>query len=182
MPADQAKPPVLRAETPAANSPIRLIRHRHGAPALQLGLGPDRRPVRGLQQLQRLFDLHCFWAQGRSLPELRRMLRGSSAIATAWRGDSLVGFGRATSDGIYRAVLWDVVVASDEKGQGMGRRLVEALLAAPKVSGCERVYLMTSQSRGFYERLGFEVVNSQDLMRLSGQFDAKISLQPPSEG
>lgn len=164
---DQAKPPVLRAEIPTTSSPTRLIRHRHGAPGLRLGLGPNRQLVGGLKQLQRLLELHCFWAQGRSLPDLKRMLRGSSAIVTAWREGTLVGFGRATSDGIYRAVLWDVVVAPDEQGQGLGRQLVATLLADPNVSGCERIYLMTSQSKGFYERLGFETVANQDLMRLS---------------
>ena len=120
-----------------------------------------------MQQLQRLLDQHCFWARNRSLSGLHCMLRGSSAIVTAWRQDgSLVGFGRATSDGIYRAVLWDVVVANDEKGQGLGRRLVETLLSDPSVADCERTYLMTSQSRGFYERLGFQPVTTQNLMRL----------------
>jgi len=77
-----------------------------------------------------------------------------------------MGFGRATSDGAFRAVLWDVVVARDLEGQGLGRRLVEALLATPPVASAERVYLMTTNSSGFYERLGFHEVVSQRLMRL----------------
>jgi N-acetylglutamate synthase-like GNAT family acetyltransferase len=127
-----------------------------------------------MQQLQRLLDRHCFWAKARTLSELDRMLRGSSAIVTAWRQDgTLVGFGRATSDGVFRAVLWDVVVASSEKGQGVGRRLVETLLSDPNVAGCERTYLMTSQSRGFYERLGFKSVSNQNLMRLDKPYSRR---------
>ena len=95
------------------------------------------------------------------------MLRGSEAAVSAWRGERLVGFGRATSDGCYRAVLWDVVVARDEEGQGLGRQLVEGLLAAQPVAQAERVYLMTTNSHGFYERLGFQVVESQKLMLLT---------------
>jgi N-acetylglutamate synthase-like GNAT family acetyltransferase len=120
-----------------------------------------------MHQLQRLLDLHCFWARGRSLKGLDAMLRGSSAIVTAWRQDgTMVGFGRATCDGVYRAVLWDVVIANGDKGLGLGRRLVETLLSDPRVAGCERTYLMTSQSRGFYERLGFQAVTTQSLMLL----------------
>jgi N-acetylglutamate synthase-like GNAT family acetyltransferase len=59
-----------------------------------------------------------------------------------------------------------VVVARDLEGQGLGRQLVEALLATPQVSAAERVYLMTTNSHGFYERLGFRVVESQKLMLL----------------
>jgi N-acetylglutamate synthase-like GNAT family acetyltransferase len=94
------------------------------------------------------------------------MLRGSEAVVTAWQDGQLVGFGRCTSDGAYRAVLWDVVVARQQEGQGLGRRLVATLLAAPAVAAAERVYLMTTNSHGFYERLGFHEATSQRLMRL----------------
>jgi N-acetylglutamate synthase-like GNAT family acetyltransferase len=145
---------------------IQLVQHHPGAPGLRLGLGPGLRPVRAIEQLRQLFENNSFWALDRSLHGLRRMLHGSEAVVSAWQEGRLVGFGRATSDGCYRAVLWDVVVARDHEGQGLGRRLVEALLAAAPVAGAERVYLMTTTSRGFYERLGFEEVQSQRLMRL----------------
>jgi N-acetylglutamate synthase-like GNAT family acetyltransferase len=94
------------------------------------------------------------------------MLRDSEAVVSAWQDGRLVGFGRATSDGRYRAVLWDVVVARDQEGRGVGRSLVEALLAMPPVASVERVYLMTTEGKGFYQRLGFREVQSQTLMRL----------------
>jgi len=141
-----------------------LIHHRSGAPGLRLGLGPGLRPVGAITQLAQLFEANSFWAHGRSHEKLRRMLRGSAAVVSAWSERDLVGFGRATSDGIYRAVLWDVVVASPHAGQGLGRRLVQALLRTPSVATAERVYLMTTDSRGFYERLGFTQSGSQQLM------------------
>jgi ribosomal protein S18 acetylase RimI-like enzyme len=147
-------------------TPIQILRHRPGAPGLRLGLGLGLRPLRALEQLQRLFEDNSFWASGRSAGDLRRMLRGSEAAVSAWRDGRLVGFGRATSDGAYRAVLWDVVVARDLEGQGLGRRLVETLLAMPPVASAERVYLMTTNSSDFYERLGFREVVSQRLMLL----------------
>ena len=147
-----------------SSATIRLIRHGSGAPALRLGLGPGLRPVGAIAQLRRLFDRESFWAAGRPPDGLRRMLRGSQAAVSAWEGDRLVGFGRATSDGAYRAVLWDVVVAGDHKGRGLGRRLVEALIEAPALARSERVYLMTTNSAGFYERLGFRPKLSQNLM------------------
>ena len=136
-----------------------------------------------MRQLQRLLNQHCCWARDRSLSGLQCMLRGSSAIVTAWRqDDTLVGFARATSDGVYRAVLWDVVIANDEKGQGLGRRLVETLLSDPRVAGCERTYLMTSQSRGFYERLGFQSVTTQNLMRLDSHTGSAEPDRPEDDG
>jgi len=144
---------------------ICLLVHAPGAPGLRwLGLGPGLRPSRGLWKLQRLLDQHAFWAQGRSLQDLRHMLAGSAAVVSLWRGRRLVGFGRASSDGVFRAVLWDVVIPEDLQGKGLGRQLVEALLNTPPLQGVERVYLMTTNSAGFYEQLGFQRVEGQQLL------------------
>ena len=144
---------------------VRLLIHAPGAPGLRwLGLGPGLRPSRGLWKLQRLLDQHTFWAQRRSLGQLRRMLAGSAAVASLWRGKRLVGFARVSSDGVFRAVLWDVVIPEDLQGQGLGRQLVEALLASPALAGVERVYLMTTNSAGFYQQLGFTQVSNQQLL------------------
>ncbi|MEB3172519.1 MAG: GNAT family N-acetyltransferase [Cyanobacteriota bacterium] len=145
-------------------APITLMRHGSGAPALRLGLGPGWRPAGALRQLQTLLEEHSFWAQGRSLAGLRTMLKGSAAAVSLWQSGQLVGFCRASSDGRYRAVLWDVVVAPELQGQGLGRRLVEALLELPQLRRVERVYLMTSNSAGFYKQLGFMSMGSQQLM------------------
>lgn len=128
------------------------------------GLGPGLRPTRGLWKLQRLFNKHAFWAQGRSFADLRCLLAGSTVVVSLWQGKRLVGFGRAGSDAIYRAVLWDVVVVGDLHGRGLGRRVVEALLAAPALRGVERIYLMTTNSSGFYEQLGFRDAAPQALL------------------
>ncbi len=151
---------------------IRLIRHRPGAPGLRLfGLGPDLKPSRGLLKLRRLLDKHAFWAVGRSSRELRQMLAASNVVVSLWRGKRIVGFGRATSDCIYRAVLWDVVVAGDLQGYGLGRKVVEALLDAPQLKSVERVYLMTTNSSNFYRQLGFKTADNQNLFFKKKDFD-----------
>ena len=127
-------------------------------------MGAGLRPTRGLLKLRRLFQKHAFWAQQRGDAELRRMLRGSDVVVSLWRGKRLVGFGRASTDGIYRAVLWDIVVAGDLQGRGLGRQVVEALLSAPSLRNVERLYLMTTNSAGFYHQLGFRKVNPQQLL------------------
>ena len=144
---------------------IRLVEHARGAPGMRwLGLGPGYRPSRGLLKLRRLFQKHAFWAENRSNSDLKRMLAGSTVVVSLWRGKRLVGFGRAHSDGIHRAVLWDIVVAGDLQGKGLGRRVVEALLAAPAIRNVERVYLMTTNSAGFYKQLGFTDASPQHLL------------------
>lgn len=145
----------------------RLIEHGPLALRLRWRLGA----------LQALLDQHSFWAAGRSRSELARMLRHSQSIVSVWCGPELVGFGRATSDGVFRAVLWDVVVAGEHQGEGLGRRIVEALLLTPAVERAERIYLMTTNSSGFYRRLGFSEDHGQELL-----LRAESSLQSQAEG
>ncbi|MEP0912646.1 GNAT family N-acetyltransferase [Leptolyngbya sp. GB1-A1] len=109
-----------------------------------------------LEELQALFQITAFWAQDRKLEDWTIALQNSRPIVTAWDGDRLIGFARATSDGIYRATIWDVVVHPDYQGLGLGRKLVETLLMHPHLNRAERVYLMTTNQQKFYERIGFE--------------------------
>jgi len=143
---------------------LRIVCHGRSAPALQLGLGPDLRPAASIQQLQALLNTNAFWGKGRSPGDLRRMLRSSAVCVSAWKGRTLIGFGRATSDAIFRGTIWDVVVDSETVGQGIGRTIVETLLASKALASCERVYLMTTNSVEFYKKLGFSTASAQTLM------------------
>ena len=150
---------------------VHLLTHASGAPGMRwLGLGPGLRPTRSLWKLQRLLDQHTFWAQGRKDAQLRRMLAGSTAVVSLWSGKRLVGFGRASSDAVFRAVLWDVVIPEDLQGRGLGRQLVEALLASPKLRAVERIYLMTTNSASFYRQLGFKQAGKQLLLFKPGAY------------
>lgn len=109
-----------------------------------------------LSQLQDLFNLAAFWARERQLEDLEIALANSNSVASCWEGERLIGFARATSDGVYRATIWDVVVHPDYQGLGLGRKLVETLLSHPLLSRVERVYLTTTYQQKFYERIGFQ--------------------------
>jgi GNAT superfamily N-acetyltransferase len=117
-------------------------------------------------EIQNLFDAGAFWAQGRRIGDIERMVELSNPVVSARSESRLVGFARATGDAVYRAVIWDVVVDPAHQGQGIGRQLVETLIAHPLLNTVERVYLMTTFQQGFYEQLGF-VKNASTTMVLT---------------
>ncbi len=108
------------------------------------------------QQLQGLLTKTAFWAKERNIDELKIAIANSNPVVTVWDGECAIGFARATSDGIYRAAIWDVVVHPDYQGVGLGRKLVQTVLSHPLVSRVERVYLTTTHQQSFYERIGFQ--------------------------
>ena len=147
---------------------ITIIQHVPGAPGLMiLGMGPKGRLVKGLQKLKKLLDEETFWANERDYRSLRTMLFNSTEIISIWQEDCLIGFGRATSDKIYRAVLWDIVVKSEFKGVGIGKLIVENLINQKSIKNVEKIYLMTTNKSSFYSRLGFKKEIKQKLMMLS---------------
>jgi ribosomal protein S18 acetylase RimI-like enzyme len=109
-----------------------------------------------LDQLCDLFKLAAFWAENRRPSEMAKAIANSNPVVTAWDDAQLIGFARATSDGVFRATIWDVVIHPEYRGAGLGRKLVETLIAHPHMNKVERTYLMTTHQQSFYERIGFE--------------------------
>lgn len=119
-------------------------------------------------QLQELFRLGAFWAKDRKIEDWEVAIANSEPVISVWDGERLIGFSRATSDGIYRATIWDVVIHPDYRGAGLGNKLVETVLSHPRMNRVERIYLMTSLQQSFYKRIGFEC-NSSTTMVLFNQ-------------
>ncbi len=127
-------------------------------------------------QLQDLFKAGAFWARERKLEDLQIAIANSNPIVTVWDNLRLIGFARATSDGIYRAGIWDVVVHPDYQGIGLGRKLVETVLSHPHVNKVERVYLTTTYQQSFYERIGFVRNDTTTMVLYNSQPAANLSL------
>ena len=144
---------------------ISLINHSKGAIGLRFfGLGPDLKPTNGLNKLQKLLDRNAFWAKSRTINDLKKCLANSDVIVSLWVGNEIVGFGRALTDGIYRGVLWDIVIDNNYQGKGFGTLIVKNLLSSKKIKKTKKLYLKTTNKKSFYSQLDFKEVNSQNLL------------------
>ena len=124
----------------------------------------DRKSNIDLHQLTALFKQGAFWAQERRMEDLSIAIANSEPVVSVWDGERLIGLARATSDGIYRATIWDVVIHPEYRGAGLGQKLVETVLSHPRMNRVERVYLMTTHQQRFYERIGFETNSSTTMV------------------
>ena len=64
----------------------------------------------------------------------RRAFEASHATVFVYRGGRLIGFGRAISDGVYQAAIYDCAVLPEFQGQGIGTTIVKDILA--RISHC----------------------------------------------
>ena len=144
---------------------ISLIKHSKGAIGLRLfGLGPNLIPSNGLNKLKILLDRNAFWAKSRTINDLRKCLANSDVIISLWVGTEIVGFGRALTDGIYRGVLWDIVIDQNHQGKGFGTLIVKNLLSSKEIKNTKKLYLMTTNKKRFYSQFDFKEVTSQNLL------------------
>jgi GNAT superfamily N-acetyltransferase len=68
----------------------------------------------------------------------------------------LVGIGRLLDDGALYATIWDMIVLPGEQGHGIGRAILERLLARASVRSIVAL-VATPTARPLYEEYGFEV-------------------------
>ena len=144
---------------------ISLIKHVKGALGLRFfGLGPNLKPTNGLNKLQKLLENNTFWAINRTIKDLKKCLANSDVVISLWVGQEIVGFGRALTDGIYRGVLWDIVIDQNHQGKGFGTLIVKNLLSSKEIKNTKKLYLMTTNKKLFYSQFDFEEVSTQDLL------------------
>lgn len=134
-----------------------------------------------LDSLQELLKLGAFWAKERTREDLKIAIDNSDPVVCVWDEQKLIGFARATSDCIYRATIWDVVVHREYQGAGIGRKLVQTVLAHPRLNRVERVYLMTTHKQSFYQRIGFTENETTTMILYKGAFVPNFNACEPEE-
>jgi len=70
--------------------------------------------------------------------------------------NNAVAFARATGDGVFNAIIWDVVVDPSFQGLGLGKAVVERLMRDLVGRGITNIALYSEpRVLGFYRPLGF---------------------------
>jgi GNAT superfamily N-acetyltransferase len=120
---------------------------------------------------EELVDLFqsAWWTAERTREAIERMLQGSEVVVglVDRASDRLVGFARAITDGVFLAVVLDVIVQPAFRGTGLGARLIDELLARPELANVDSIELVCQPELiGFYHRSGFtDSVGCSLLMR-----------------
>lgn len=148
LPGDPAAIEVLRRGNPEAPTP-EFLRAPAGA-RLCCALGPA--DLDGAVAL--LVDQ--YWNVGVTPAALARAQPGSAAWVGAHdEHGRLVATARAVADAGKFAYLFDVAVAPEWRGRGLGSAVVGLLLDHPQVREARVVGLRTRDMQSFYARLGF---------------------------
>ncbi|MFN8656421.1 MAG: GNAT family N-acetyltransferase [Candidatus Obscuribacterales bacterium] len=87
---------------------------------------------------------------------ITRALLNSLAVISAWEGQTLVGFARATGDMVFNATIWDVAVRPTHQRRGLGRLVMIELLKDLDTFEIPLVTLYADPGTdSFYRKFGF---------------------------
>ncbi|MEA2240427.1 MAG: hypothetical protein QOC81_5151 [Thermoanaerobaculia bacterium] len=100
------------------------------------------------------FLTNSYWARGIPFEVVERCVRGSLCFGL-YEGDQQIGFARVISDCATFAYLADVFVLESHRGRGLGKVLMEAILAHPSLQGLRRWLLATRDAHKLYAQYGF---------------------------
>ncbi len=97
----------------------------------------------------------AYWAVGRK-PELTERSFANCLSFGIYAPDRrTVGCARLLTDYTFRAHLGDVIIDPAARGKGLGKALVETILAHPELVTVLNWTLKTQDAHGLYARFGF---------------------------
>ncbi len=82
----------------------------------------------------------------------RKAFENSHTTVFVYDGEQLVGFGRAISDDAYQAAVYDMAVAPEYQGEGIGSSMMEHLLN--RLQHCNIILYSAVGKEPFYEKMG----------------------------
>jgi len=89
--------------------------------------------------------------------ELFAALKNSWYTISVFNNDQLIGFGRIICDGIFHALILDVIILPGRQGEGIGKEVMDKLVSKCKKHKIRDIQLFSAKDKtGFYEKLGFK--------------------------
>lgn len=121
-----------------------------------------------------------YWAQGRSRA-MQDLAIDHSLCFGLYRGDTQLGFTRVVTDYATFGWICDVFVDEAERGRGLGKWLIETVVAHPQLRSIRRLMLATRDAHELYRRYGgFESLSVPErwMTRTDGQAGAQAIAEP----
>jgi GNAT superfamily N-acetyltransferase len=101
------------------------------------------------------FLAEAYWSAGVPREVVARSIAGSLPFGLYGPSGEQAGFGRVVTDRAVFAYVGDVFVLEPWRGRGLGRWLMECVMAHPELAALRRWFLATDDAHGLYTPYGF---------------------------
>jgi ribosomal protein S18 acetylase RimI-like enzyme len=83
----------------------------------------------------------------------KHAFENSHTVTFVFDHDKLIGFGRAISDGVCQAAIYDIAVLPEYQGEKIGSTIVDSILK--RIPECNFILYASPGKEIFYEKLNF---------------------------
>ncbi|MEM9777973.1 MAG: GNAT family N-acetyltransferase [Chloroflexota bacterium] len=104
------------------------------------------------------FIAETYWSKGIPLEIMQKAVDNSLTFGVYHPADGLIGCARVITDFATYHYLADVFIQDSHRGKGLGKWLMEAIMAHPDLQEFRNFNLRTGDAHGLYEKYGFETV------------------------
>ncbi len=120
-----------------------------------------------LEVIHRFLSEEAYWSRGVERAVVERSIANSVCFGL-YGAAGQVGFARVVTDRAAVAYLGDVFVLPEHRGRGLGKWLVETVLAHPDLQALRLFFLGTADAHSLYERYGFRPIDPRRMMERRG--------------
>lgn len=109
-----------------------------------------------------------YWSPGVPVQVVKKAMKGSLCFGIyendkqALPAGRQVGYARMITDKATFGWMADVFIDEGYRGRGLGKWLVEMILAHPDLQGLRRILLATKDAHKLYEQCGFSPINNPE--------------------
>lgn len=103
-----------------------------------------------------------YWAHARTRDEVKLSIQNSICFSLL-KNTQMIGFVRVLTDEMAYAIILDMIIADDYRGQGLGQWLMDCICEHPQVVPLRQL-LWTGDADTFYNKCGFKEMDSLKFM------------------
>lgn len=107
------------------------------------------------------FLSQSYWSPGIQMDVVKRAMEGSLSFGI-YDSNKQVGYARVITDKATFAYIADVFVDESYRGHGLGKWLINTIMAYPDLQGLRRIILTTKDAHKLYKQCGFAPVPNPD--------------------
>ena len=117
-----------------------------------------------LDYVHRYLSQQSYWAGAVPRDVVARSVANALSFGLYAADGAQVGFARVITDRATFAWLADVFIDPAQHGLGLGKALMDTIVAHPDLQGLRRFMLVTADAHSLYERYGFTAIEHPERM------------------
>lgn len=102
-----------------------------------------------------------YWAKDQPFEKIKTSIDNSLCFGL-YKNEKQIGFARVLTDMARIAHLADVFILEPYRGMGLGKRLLQCIMAHPELENINKWMLATKDAHSLYKKFGFKTLKTPE--------------------